>query len=113
MEALAPKLINTRQTVVAFLDPLSDFYERLLPLEVVEALYADWHSDGLEVWLVVYRAGAADRKQIYEEELGLMQAFPGLGLDTHLIDRTEVDPLTIVDLTAVDAFLRFPRLLHA
>jgi hypothetical protein len=113
MEALAPKITNARQTAIAFLDPLSDFYERLLPLEVVEALYADWHPHGVEVWLVVYQASEADRQQIYREELGLMQAFPGLGLDTHLIDRTEVDPLTIVDLMAVDAFLRFPRLHHA
>jgi hypothetical protein len=113
MEALAPKIVNTRQAAVGFLDPLRAFYERLLPLEAVEALYADWHPDGLEIWLVIYQASAADRKLIYEEELALMQDFPGLGLDTHLIDRAEVDPLTIVDLTVVDAFLRFPRLHHA
>lgn len=113
MEALAPKIINTRQASVAFLDPLSAFYERLLSLEAVEALYADWHPDGLEVWLVVYHASAVDRQQIYEHELALMRAFPGLGLNTHLIDRAEVDPLTTVDLTAVDAFLRFPHLHHA
>jgi hypothetical protein len=113
MEVTAPKVVNPRQTSVAFLDPLSAFYERLLPLEAVEAIYADWHPDGLEMWLVVYRASTTDRQQIYEHELALMQAFPGLGLDTHLIDRAEVDPLTTVDLTAVDAFLRFPRLHHA
>ncbi|HXV42305.1 MAG TPA: hypothetical protein VEC96_04545 [Anaerolineae bacterium] len=62
----------------------------------------------MELWLVVYHASEADRQQIYEQELALMQAFPGLGLDTRLIDRAEVDPLTVVDLTNVDAFLRFP-----
>lgn len=113
MELLAPKIVNSRQTGVTFLDPLSDFYERLLPLKVVEAIYADWRADGLEVWLVVYQASEADRQQIYEHELALMQAFPELGLDTYLIDRTEVDPLTTVDLTTVDAFLRFPRPRHA
>lgn len=113
MELLAPKIVNTRQVGVTFLDPLSDFYERLLPLEVVEAIYADWQADGLEVWLVVYRASEADRRQIYEHELALMQTFPELGLNTYLIDRTEVDPLTTVDLTTVDAFLRFPRPRHA
>ena len=112
MEVLAPKIVNTLQTAVTFLDPLSTFYERLLPFEAVEASYADWHPDGLEVWLVVYRANATDRQQIYKHELALMRAFPDLGLDTRLIDRAEVDPLTAVDLTAVDTFLRFPRLHH-
>lgn len=99
--------------MVLRLDPLTDFYERLLSVGTVEAIYADWRPDGLEMWLIVYRATEADREQIYNHELSLMQAFPGLGVDTHLIDRSEVDPVEAVDLTAVDAFLRFPRSAHA
>lgn len=113
MEAQAPKITTPGQATINLLDPLTHFYERLLPVETVEAIYADWHPDGLEVWLVVYRASEADRDQIYEHERALMQALPGLGLDVRLIDRSEVDPGEAVDLAAVDAFLRFPRPAHA
>jgi hypothetical protein len=108
-----PKVNNGEQAGLSFLDPLASFYQRLLPLDTVEAIYADWHVDGLEVWLIVNRATEAEREQIYEHELALMQAFSDLGLDTHLIDRSDGDPLEAVDLTAVDAFLRFPRSTHA
>lgn len=113
MAVQIPEIKNGKQTSLKFLDPLTSFYERLLPLETVEAIYADWHMDGLQVWLIVNRASEAEREQIYEQELALMQAFPDLGLDTHLIDRSQVDPLETVDLSNVDAFLRFPRLAHA
>jgi hypothetical protein len=36
-----------------------------------------------------------------------LQAFPDLGIDTHLIDRAEADPANVIDLTTVDAFLCF------
>jgi len=108
-----PTVTALAQAMVLCLDPLTDFYERLLPVETVEAIYADWRPDGLEMWLIVYRATEADREQIYNHERSLMQTFPGLGLDTHLLDRSEVDPIEVVDLTAVDAFLRFPRSAHA
>jgi hypothetical protein len=113
MAVQIPKVTQSHQPEIMFLDPLTDFYERLLPLETVEALYADWRPDGLEVWLVVNRVTETNRKQIYAQELAVMQAFPGLGLDTRLIDRTEIDPGEVVDLTTVDAFLRFPRLAYA
>lgn len=113
MEVLAPQITTSGQVAITLLDPLTSFYERLLLVETVEAIYADWQPDGLEVWLVVYRATEADREQIYHHERALMQAFPGLGLDTRLIDRSEVDPIEAVDLTAMDAFLRFPRPAHA
>ncbi len=113
MEILAPKVTASRQATVTRLNPLTSFYERLLPLETVEAIYADWHPDGLKVWLVVCRATEADREQIYNHERALMQTFPGLGVDTRLIDRSEVDPIEAVDLAAVDVFLRFPRPAYA
>ncbi len=112
MEVQAPKVVDTGQLTVKLLDPLAAFYERLLALEIVEAMYANWQPDGLDVWLVVYRATETDREQIYAQEIALIQAFPGLGLDVHLIDRSEVNPTDAVDLTAVDAFLRFPRGSH-
>jgi len=99
--------------LVVYLDPLTYFYECLLPVETVEAIYADWRMDGLDVWLIVYDATEADREQIYNHEQVLMQTFPGLGLDTRLIDRSKVDPIEAVDLRAVDAFLRFPRSAYA
>lgn len=109
----APKVVHDARTPIAFLDPLADFYERLLPLETVEAIYAAWRPDGLDVWLVINQASEANREKIYEQELAVMQAFPGMGLDTHLIDRAEIDPNEAIDLMMVDAFLRFPRLPHA
>lgn len=102
-----------RQPSFTPVDPITAFYQRLLPIASVEALYADWQADGLAVWLVVYQASAAEREQIFAQELALMQAFPDLGIDTHLIDRSESDPAAIVDLTSVDAFLRFSRPAHA
>ena len=114
MEVQAPKVVNAGQLTVNLLDPLTTFYEHLLGLETVEAMYADWQPDGLDVWLVIYRATEADREQIYAQEIALLQAFPGLGLDVRLIDRSEVNPTDAVDLTAVDVFLRFPhRFQHA
>jgi hypothetical protein len=101
-----------KQSTFTLVDAITAFYKRLLPIATVEALYADWHPGGLEVWLVVYQASAAEREQIFAQELALMQAFPNIGLDTHLIDRAEVAPSTAVDLTTVDAFLRFPRATH-
>jgi hypothetical protein len=112
-KVLAPKITTSARAVVSYLNPLADFYERLLPVEAVEAIYADWRPDGLEIWLVVYHATEADREQIYNHELALMQVFPGLGVDIYLLDRSEVDPVEVVDLTAVDAFLRFPRSAYA
>jgi len=113
VEVLAPQITASRQTVITFLDPLTYFYERLLPVETVEAIYADWHPDGLDVWLIVYHATEADREQIYHHERAFLQAFPGLGLDTRLIDRSEIDPIEAVDLAAADVFLRFPRPAYA
>jgi hypothetical protein len=80
---------------------------------VVEALYAEWHPDGLLVWLVVNGTTEADRERIYEQEWALMQDFPGLGLDVHLLDCQETDPQTVADLEQVDVFFRFPHLAHA
>lgn len=97
----------------ALLDPVVKFYQLLSPLQVVEALYAEWHPDGLEVWLVVNGATEADRERIYEQEWALMQAFPGLGLDVHLLDRQEIDPNLVTDLERVDVFLRFSETVHA
>jgi hypothetical protein len=112
-----PKLSTLTQgdlpTSHVLLNPVVKFYQWLLPLQVIEALYAEWHPDGLAVWLVVNGATEADRERIYEQELTLMQAFPGLGLDVHLLDRQETDPKTITDLEQVDVFLRFPQLAHA
>jgi hypothetical protein len=101
-----------KQSTFTPVDPITAFYQRLLPIAAVEALYADWHPDGLEVWLVVYQASAAEREQIFTQELALMKAFPDIGIDTHLIERTEAEPSAIVDLTTVDAFLRFSRTAH-
>lgn len=96
-----------------FLDPLTHYFERLLPIQTVEALYADWQPDGLEVWLVVNQATEEDRKQIFTQELAVLQAFPGLGLDTRMVDRAEADVNEKIDLLSMDMFLRFPRVLHA
>ena len=97
----------------ALLNPIVKFYHLLSPLPVVEALYAEWHPDGLVVWLVVNGASEADRECIYDQEWALMQAFPGLGLDLHLLDRQEMDPETVTDLEPVDVFLRFSHPAHA
>ena len=113
MAVQAPKIVNDKQVPITFLDPLTDFYERLLPLATVEAIYADWRPDGLDVWLVINQASEANREEIYRHELAIMQAFPGIGLDIRLIDRAEIDPNETIDLMMVDAFLRFPRLPHA
>jgi len=112
MEVEAPKVSPVGQPIVNLLDPLAAFYEHLFSLETVEAMYADWQPDGLDVWLIVYQATEADREQIYAQEIALMQTFPGLGLDVRLIDRSEINPTEAVDLTAVDAFLRFSRHSH-
>lgn len=113
MAIQAPKIVNNNQAPITLLDPLADFYERLLPLGTVEAIYADWHPDGLDVWLVINQASEANREEIYEQELAVMQTFPGMGLDIHLIDRAEIDPDEAIDLMLVDAFLRFPHPPHA
>ncbi len=117
MDAQAPKVVtpsqSNRPANRTMLDPLVKLYHQLLPIRVIEALYAEWHPDGLEVWLVLNGATEADRERIYEQEWALMQAFPGLGLDVHLLDRQEVNLETAIDLDHVDVFLRFPEAAHA
>jgi hypothetical protein len=108
MIAQAPVLTSTHKPQ-AFLDPVTEFYERLLPVKTVEAMYVERQVEGLQFWLIVHKSTEVEREQIYAQELGLMQSYPGLALDTHLIDRFEADPAKIVDLSAVDVFLRFPR----
>jgi hypothetical protein len=98
---------------LALLNPVVQLHQLLSPLHVVEALYAEWHTDGLTVWLVVNGAGEADRERIYEKEWSLMQAFPGLGLDVYLLDRQETDPETITNLEHMDVFLRFAHAAYA
>jgi hypothetical protein len=107
MAVLAPTM--ERPFTFTVVDPLTTFYQKLEAITAVEALYANWHPDGLEVWLIVYQLSPAARKEIFAQELALMQAFPGLGIDTHLIDRAAGDSLASIDLTSVDAFLRFSR----
>ena len=97
----------------SLLNPIVTFYQLLSPLQTVEALYAEWRSDGLTVWLVLNGATEADRERIYDQEWALMQVFPGLGLDVRLLDYQEADPATVADLEHVDVFLRFPVLAHA
>lgn len=108
MIAQAPVLTSTRKPQ-AFLDPVTEFYERLLPVKTVEAMYVERQIEGLQFWLIVHKSTEVEREQIYAQELALMQSYPGLALDTHFIDRSEADPTEIVDLSAVDVFLRFPR----
>jgi len=95
------------------LDPVAQLYQLLLPLESVEALYADWHPDGFDVWIIANNTTEADRDQIYDQEWSLMQQFPGLGVNFYLVDRSEVDPAAMINLDDADFFLRFPRLPHA
>lgn len=94
MEPQAPTIAavtrGNRSPARPSLDPVVQFYRQLLSLQVVEALYGEWHPDGLEVWLVLHGATEADRERIYEQEWALMEAFPGLGLDVHLLDRQAV-----------------------
>lgn len=113
MIAEAPPTKRQAASFAPVLSPITDYYRRLQPLETVQAMYAEWHQDGLDVWLILNQATEEDREQIYKHELALMQAFPGLGLDTRLIERTDVDVEESIDLTTVDVFLRFPRLTHA
>jgi len=113
MTIQAPKTIPDIPTVIAFLDPITSYYERLLPIQSVEALYADWQLDGLDVWLIVNRATESDRNQIYTQEMAILQAFPGLGLDTRMVDRSQVDLAESIDLMSMDMFFRFPRVVHA
>ena len=113
MTIQAPKTISDNPPMLAFLDPLTSYFERLLPIQTVEALYADWQPDGMDVWLVVNQATEEDRNQIFTQELSVLQAFPGLGLDTRMVDRAQVDVNEAIDLLSMDMFLRFPRLLHA
>lgn len=91
-------------SLAMFLDPLTNYFERLLPIQSVEALYADWQPDGLEVWLVVNQATEEDRKQVFMQELAVLQAFPGLGLDTRMVDRAEADVNEKIDLLNVFRF---------
>jgi len=112
MTIQAPKTMPDIPAVLAFLDPITSYFERLMSIQAVEALYADWQPDGLDVWLVVNQATESDREQIYSQELAVLQAFPGLGLDTRIVDRAKVD-LIDIDLMSMDMFLRFPRVVHA
>jgi hypothetical protein len=99
--------------IKTILDPIVYFYELLLPLEKVVALYANRHSDGFDVWVVADDTTVTDREQIYDQEWALMQQFPDLGFDFRLVDRAQSAPTEMVNLDSVDIFLRFPRFSHA
>ncbi len=103
------RTIASRPKAKTAFDPIVYLYERLLPLEKVEALYADRQPDGFDIWIVVNNTAVADRERIYDQEWGLMQQFPNLGFDFRLIDRTQSALTDLVDLGDADLFMRFLR----
>lgn len=110
-KTLPRRMITRDETIQSPLDPIAFLYERLTPLQTVEAIYADWHPDGFEVWLVANQTTVADRELIYDQEWALMQKFPQLGFDFRLIDRSQSD--TTISLDDADFSLRLPHGVYA
>ena len=95
------------------LEPLAHLYQLLLPLQTSEAIYADWQPDGFTVWIVANHTTVADREQIYTQEWALMQQFPYLGFDFHLVDRSQSDAAQLINLDDADFCLRLPHVAYA
>lgn len=88
------------------LAPLTAFYNLLTDLPFVEALYAERHEDGFDVWLVADRTAAEDRERIYNAEAVIMQQF-NVGLDVRIIEREGRKLPDVISLDHAKLMMRF------
>jgi hypothetical protein len=78
---------------------LRSFVQRLGELPTVEALMAQETDQGFRTWVVVNNASEQTRYAVYRAEWELMQRFPDIPFDLHLIDREgeELDSIITFD----------------
>ena len=112
-QAMPHWMVTYSENLKTPLEPLAYLYQLLMPLQTVEALYADWRPEGFEIWMVANQTTVADREQIYTQEWALMQKFPMLGFDFHFVDRSQSDAAPLISLDDADFCLRLPRFVYA
>ena len=89
------------------------FRRMLAGIPTLEKLLARAQDWGLMIWVIVNNSTEDMRYQIYDKEWELMQRFPGLGVNFHVIDRQDRPLEQLVTLQDIDLQFTFRELAHA
>jgi len=80
--------------------------EALQAIERVEAILANREAEGLSISVIVNNAATEDCYEVYEREWQLMQRYPELAFDFHLIDGHDRPLSEVVSIEFSDHYLR-------
>jgi prevent-host-death family protein len=75
-------------------------------MQAVEAIIVTRIAGGYSIWTVADQLGEAARERLYDREWELMQLYPDLNFDFHLLERQGRDLEEFVTLKHVDLYLQ-------
>ncbi len=81
-------------------------WERLAAIPVIEAVMAQRAGNQYAIWTVANRVDEETREFMYWQEWALMEQYPDLDFDFHLLERQERPLETLVTVTDMDVFMR-------
>lgn len=81
-------------------------WERLTATPAVEAVMARRAGNQYAIWTVVDRVDEQTREFIYWQEWALMEQYPDLNFDFHLLERHSRPLETLITITDIDLFMR-------
>lgn len=71
-----------------------------------EAIVARDHGWGLDVWTLVHRSTVETRQALADQQWGLMEMYPDLDVDFHIVDRQDIPLESFVSPAEYDLFIR-------
>ena len=88
------------------LSEVQALWERLVTIPAVEAVMARRTGNRYMVWTVADRPDERTRELVYWQEWALMEQYPDLDFDFHLLERQGQPLETLVTVTDMDVFMR-------
>lgn len=98
---LAPELVRRDPWLT-----LLTFRHLVASIPAVEAILVRDHGWGLDIWTLVHDSTAETRQALADCQWKLMEMYPALDLDFHIVDRRDTPLETLVSPTEYDLFIR-------
>jgi hypothetical protein len=85
---------------------LMAFRRSVAPIPGTEAIVARDRGWGLDVWTLTHRSTAETRQALADRQWELMNMYPDLDVDFHIVDRQDIPLESFVSPTEYDLFIR-------
>jgi prevent-host-death family protein len=89
------------------------FHDLVSEMQDVEAMIVTRIAGGYSIWTVADQLDEATRERLYSREWELMQLYPDISFDFHLLERQGRDLEEFVTLKHVDLYLQVKGKPHA